>query len=804
MKARCPSTKLPIAGQSGDDVAPVLLENAGLYRSLLDNTPMGISIINSQYEVLVTNAEQARRCGKRDSEIVGERCHRAFQGEGSPCEHCPGTTAMRTGLPAEVEIQVLGDDDSMHDLLVQAYPTFGRDGAVSGFIEIVEDVTAEKRSARALRSANERFRAIYETAPLGYQSLDENGKICDVNPAWLRTLGYVREEVVGCPFIDFLTAESATHFSECFPSVRECGEAHGVELEMVGKDGRRVTVELDCCGRRSGDDDPAYIMCVFRDVTERKRAAEALRASSAGLAALADEQKFLLENMRDYVYRHDEHGVFYYLSPAVEQVTGYTVEEWKSHYTTYLTDNPINDRVVEYTERTLRTGEINPPYLVEIFHKLGHRVMLEVSERPYHSDGRPAGIVGVARDVSERERAESEKQQLEAQLRQAQKMEAIGQLAGGVAHDFNNILTAILGNTEIAMDGLLKKLAPDDGLLQNLQEVGRAADRAASLTRQLLAFSRRQTAQPEVLQLNKSLREMEPMLRRLLAEDIEFVIKPSPDLANVCADAGQIAQVIMNLVVNARDAMPTGGKLTLETANVELDEDFCRTDVELEPGAYVTLAVSDTGCGMDAATQERIFEPFFTTKEVGKGTGLGLAMIYGIVKQAGGHVTVHSKLKKGTCFRIYLPAVTADTQQPTAPKVEQRAPSGSETILVCEDDEAVRELAVQVLRDVGYHVMPACDGTTALNIVRACSERIHLLVTDIIMPDLNGRGLAETLLSSRPDLKVLYISGYTHDVIAHRGIVEEGIDFLQKPFSREKLLQRVRAALDGVPAAVQS
>jgi CheY-like chemotaxis protein len=253
----------------------------------------------------------------------------------------------------------------------------------------------------------------------------------------------------------------------------------------------------------------------------------------------------------------------------------------------------------------------------------------------------------------------------------------------------------------------------------------------------------------------------------------------------------------MNLVVNARDAMPTGGKVSLETSNKTLDAAYCKAQADVVPGDYVLLTVSDTGCGMDSATRERVFEPFFTTKEVGKGSGLGLSMIYGIVKQAGGHVTVYSEVDHGTCFRVYLPAVTDEVTERRVEAGNVESPRGSETILLCEDDDAVRELAVQVLRDAGYHVIAASNGAAALNVVRACVDRIHLLVTDIIMPDLNGRGLADTLVASRPDLKVLYISGYTHDFIAHHGVVDEGIDFLPKPFTRDELLRRVRAALDG-------
>ena len=373
-------------------------------------------------------------------------------------------------------------------------------------------------------------------------------------------------------------------------------------------------------------------------------------------------------------------------------------------------------------------------------------------------------------------------------------MEAVGQLAGGVAHDFNNILTAILGNAELAATQASPNADP--GLSEVLNQISESAKRAATLTRQLLAFSRRQVAQPIDLDLNQSLKDLEDMLRRLLTENIDLHIVPAQELSLVRADPGQIEQVVVNLVVNARDAMPDGGRLQLETSDVVLDEAYAAGHVDVRPGPHVLLAVSDTGCGMAAGILDRIYEPFFTTKKAGEGTGLGLATVYGIVKQSGGHVSVYSEPNRGTTFRVYLPAAAATTTRPRPAVDKGRPPTGTETILICEDDDAVRELAAQMVGAAGYTVLAARNGRHARQIAAAHTGHLHLLVTDVIMPDMNGKHLAEQLHLTWPDLKVLFVSGYTANVIAHHGVLDEGVQFLEKPFTRATLLRRIREVLD--------
>ncbi|OGP94641.1 MAG: hypothetical protein A2157_11295 [Deltaproteobacteria bacterium RBG_16_47_11] len=386
----------------------------------------------------------------------------------------------------------------------------------------------------------------------------------------------------------------------------------------------------------------------------------------------------------------------------------------------------------------------------------------------------------------------AERKQTEEQLRQSQKMEAIGQLAGGIAHDFNNLLTIIKGYSQLS----LMELKEGDPLKPNIEEVQKAAERAAGLTRQLLAFSRRQVMEIRVLDPNTLFRDLDKMLRRIIGEDIELVTLLADDLGTVKADAGQIEQVVMNLAVNARDAMQKGGKLTIETGNVELDSAYARNHVAVKPGSYVMLSVSDTGVGMTPEIRERVFEPFFTTKEKGKGTGLGLSTVYGIVKQSGGNIWVYSEPGKGTTFKIYLPRVDEPPEEVGQKGVKEGLPRGSETVLVVEDEEEVRKLAVQILRRQGYTVLEASQGNEASHICEQHKGPIHLMVMDVVMPGMNGRELAKSLEPHHPEMQVLYMSGYTDNAIVHHGILEKGLSFLQKPFTLEGLLRKVREVLD--------
>jgi len=516
-------------------------------------------------------------------------------------------------------------------------------------------------------------------------------------------------------------------------------------------------------------------------IVERKRMEEALKRSEASYRSLIMGATY-------GIFRCSVNGRFLAVNPALVTMLGYGTEA--ELMKTNLLRDVFRDSIEgsELFHKYEQSGRLDG-IEVEWKGKGGAIVPVRLSGRSVLTDrGTLQGFELIAENVADRRR-------LEEQFRQAQKMEAVGRLAGGVAHDFNNLLTIIIGYSQLLYDSL----GAESPLRSALDEVRKAGERAASLTSQLLAFSRKQVLQPQVLDLNAIVTNVEKMLRRLIGEDIDLVLALAPDLGRTRADPGQIEQVIMNLAVNARDAMPKGGKLTLSTANVEIDPAYARRYVLASPGPHVTLSVVDTGCGMNGETQSHIFEPFFTTKEKGKGTGLGLATVYGIVKQSGGSIWVDSEPGKGTTFRIYFPRVNEAVIQQETLRIQARKQRGSETILVVEDDPAVRPLVLGVLRSNGYRVLEASRGEEAVAACEQFEGPVHLLLTDVIMPGMSGRELAERLLALHPVMKVLYVSGYTDGGIVHHGVLHADAAFLQKPFTADALARKVREVLDAVP-----
>ena len=526
-----------------------------------------------------------------------------------------------------------------------------------------------------------------------------------------------------------------------------------------------------------------------RELAERREAEEALRKSR-------ELYRAIVENSTDIIALLDLGGRPVYVSPAASSILGYTQEELGG---TLVVDNVHPDDVEDAAARIAAclTGDPPEPYMVRVAHNDGSWRLLEgVPAAIRNEAGEPELVLVVARDVTERQRHEEARAKLEERLRQGQKMEAIGRLAGGVAHDFNNLLTAIGGYADLALAGL----EPRSGVRRNLEEIQQASERAAGLTRQLLAFSRRQVLQPTVLDLNEVVAGLEGMLARLLGEHIEITAALAPDLARTRADRGQIEQVLMNLVINARDAMPRGGRLTIETANAELDREFAAARDGAVAGRYVMLAVRDTGEGMDAETLARVFEPFFTTKRAGEGTGLGLATAYGIVKQTGGQIWADSEPGVGSTFNVYLPPVSepAAASEPSPEHPDRR---GSETVLVVEDEDVVRMLVCEMLERAGYRVLAAEGGEEALALAAAHDGPIDVLLTDVVMPGVSGQQLAARLMASRPEIRVLFISGYTEDAIANHGVLRPGTAFLEKPFGSAELARKLREVLDASRAA---
>jgi hypothetical protein len=562
-------------------------------------------------------------------------------------------------------------------------------------------------------------------------------------------------------------------------SLSQGGEWRG-ELCNRRKDGALLWVAASISPIRDAAGTVTHFLAVQEDITERRRADTALRANEARL------RRVMESNILGIAF-WDASGTISEANDEYLRIVGYTRDDLARGGVNYKTMTPPefapgDAKVHEQMAR----GEACAPWEKELIRKDGQRVPILVGVAAL-DDSHEHGVAFVLDRTARRT--------LEQQLRQAQKMEAVGRLAGGVAHDFNNILTAITGYGDL----LREDLSPGHPGLADVAEIRKAADRAAGLTRQLLAFSRQQVLEPRVLDLNELVHNMEKMLRRLLGEDIELATALAPALGAVKADPGQLEQVIMNLGVNSRDAMPGGGKLTIETADVELDRTYATNHDPIEPGRYIMLAVTDTGTGMTEATKARLFEPFFTTKEKGKGTGLGLSTVYGIVKQSGGFIWVYSELGLGSTFKIYLPRVDEAAEATSAPATEPRPVEGTETVFVAEDEEGVRRIVREALERRGYTVIHAASGPEAVARAEAHAGPIHLLVTDVVMPGMGGRDLATHLAAARPGLRVLYMSGYTDDSALRRRIVEGGSPYLQKPFSPDVLLRKVRAVLDAAP-----
>ncbi len=512
-----------------------------------------------------------------------------------------------------------------------------------------------------------------------------------------------------------------------------------------------------------------------------ERAERALREANEHLAAVIQSSPLA-------IYTLDPASTVRSWNRAAEALYGWPAEEVIGRPLPTIGQD-LEDHA-RLRDRVLR-GEALRGVEVTRRRKDGTSVNISLSVAPLHdAAGRVTGMLSLAADVTEM-------RQLEVQYRQAQKMEAVGRLAGGIAHDFNNLLTAIIGTTAL----VLEDLGLESRARLDIQEIEKAAKRAAGLTRQLLIFSRQQVLEPRALDLNALVANLEKMLHRLIGEDIELRTKPAALLGAVRADPGQLEQAIVNLVVNARDAMPKGGRLTIETADIELDRRYVAAHVPTQPGPYVLLAISDTGVGMDGATKARLFEPFFTTKEPGRGTGLGLATVYGIVKQSGGYVWAYSELGHGTTFKIYLPRVAETPEAPESTTGTATPVGGSETVLVVEDQEEVRKLTKRVLEARGYTVLAARNGAEALEIVAQHPNQIHLMITDVVMPGMNGREVAQLACARRSDLKVLYVSGYTGEAVLQHRLLEPGVAFLQKPFTPDVLARKTREVLDNAKQA---
>ncbi len=650
-----------------------------------------------------------------------------------------------------------------------------------------------QRSQQALRVTEARYEELVECANSIIMRRDREGRITFFNRFAQEFFGYTSDEILGKNVVGTIVPEVDRSGRDLRAMIRNIGmqpERYASnENENMRRNGERLWVAWTNKPVRDENGQVVELLCIGNDQTDRKRAEEALRAS---------EERFRLamEATSDGLWDWDVSTGKVYYSPAYFKMLGYESGTLPSHLKTWLDLVHPEDRDAALNACQECIRHETPAFSVE-FRMLAQDgswrwVLGRGRAVQRDTNGRALRMVGTHMDITERKRAREEQEMLESQLLQAQKLESVGRLAGGVAHDFNNMLGVILGHTELAMEST----DPEDARYADLVEIQKAAQRSAELTRQLLAFARRQTVSPKVLDLNEAVAGTLKMLQRIIGEDVQLTWLPAQDLWKVKMDPSQLDQILANLAVNARDAITGFGELAIETANVVLDDSHRGLMPQMVTGEFVLLSVGDTGAGMSTEILSNIFEPFFTTKEVGKGTGLGLATVYGIVRQNAGFIHVSSEPNKGTTFRIYLPRFLGEGAQHQPPASQVKPLGGRETVLIVEDEEAILNLGKAVLERLGYAVLSASSPRRAIEIAQDFDEAIHLLITDVVMPEMDGHELANSLTRIKPGLKCLYMSGYPAEVIADHGILEEGVRFIPKPFSVKELSETVRQVLE--------
>jgi PAS domain S-box-containing protein len=770
--------------------------------NIFDNSPDAIAIVDNHGKFIRWNKMAEVLYGYTFEEMKGKPCFDLYadkdeldkmlislRGEGSVkkweirMERKDGSI-----VPFEVSIGLLKDSQNKN------LGSIGVARDLSGIKEtlsalkvsnerLYQEIAERKHTEEALRESELRLRTILQTVNEGFWLIDNDTSTMDLNRRMCAILGRNREEVFGRKIFDFVDSENKAVFERQM-RLRAQGEVGTYEIALLRPDGSNVcclfnaTPLLDESGNKVGS------FAMVTDITERKLAEDALRESEERFSRF-----FRVSPVGTSISCLSD-GELVDANDAFLGLSGYTRVEVIGRRSLELGiwANPEDrSKMLKTLEEQGRLQDFETKFRRksgQIIDVLISAAVIEMAGQQY--------MLGLTHDITERKRGEEERKKLEEQLFQAQKMESVGRLAGGVAHDFNNMLGVIIGRAEMA----LGQDVPPDKLHHHLEEILKAGLRSADLTRQLLAFARQQTAIPKILQLNDTISGMLKMLRRLIGEDIDLLWAPGPDLWKVKIDPSQVDQIMANLVVNARDAISGVGAVTMRTENVVIDDSKRAETPELIAGQYVLLTVSDTGTGMSQEVREKIFEPFFTTKELGKGTGLGLSTVYGVVKQNDGFIYVGSEPGKGTTFKIYLLRFEGETAQVPSEEITGKSPTGTETVLLVEDDEAILNLGRMILENLGYTVLAAQSPVHSIRLVEEHPGDIHLLITDVVMPQMHGRDLAEQLRVIRPKLKCLFMSGYTADVIAHRGILDEGLNFLQKPFGSDELAARVRQVLD--------
>ncbi len=943
------TAQLQLEMSERQQAAESLQTSEALYRSLVENLDMGITLIDKNLKIMMSNQVKAKLLKQEQTETPGTFCYQMFAHRTEPCANCPGLQTLQSNRPAEAETKFLSPEGAEVWWRIKTIPINGPDNQPTAFIELVEDITPRKKTEEKLRQSEENLSIIYQNATSGIVLTTSTGTYLYANPAFCQMVNYSLEELTGLTYMEITHIDDRKQQQALIEQLVN-KEISSFQLEkryVKGKTKEIVWARMNVSSYRNPQGEIEFLVGIIENITRTKEVEAEIRHRNRELtllnriiaisvtdleperlldvacqelgqtfnfplvaAGLLDDKVMVIRMMAEYqtggwpsvlneaipganqpllkaIFRHkaplvltdvqneprlaqikwifqqrgltsalllplssegdlvgvivlcsveshlfsseeidmawsvagqisgalgrtrltqtrhhlsaaieqttesivitDHKGIIIYVNPAFERVTGFNRAEVLGHPPLMFKHEQSETDFYRAMGAAVTTGYTWQGQLVNL-HKNGTRYIEEAIISPVRNEqGHIVNYIAIKRNVTQ-------EIQLEEQYRQAQKMEAVGRLAGGVAHDFNNLLTAIMGYAGLALTALPAN-HPAQTDLEGIKEV---AEHAASLTRQLLTFARRQITEPKILNLNELILNLSKMLHRLIGEDIELTVKSNPNLGHVKADPGQLEQLLVNLVVNARDAMPGGGRLMIETVDILLTQEEAQQRVGVIASPYVKLTVSDTGTGMTEEVKTHLFEPFFTTKEAGKGTGLGLATCFGIVKQSGGHILVHSEVGVGTTFEIYLPSLEKIDNTAIENSIVDALPGGTETILLVEDDRTVRVLTMRLLKNHGYRLLEASNGEEALRLIdEQAQESIDLLLTDVVMPWMSGQELAAQVRKLRPEIKILYTSGYVDDTVAQLSRLEAEITLIPKPFSPELLLRTVRHTLDG-------